>query len=174
MQLHLRRQSHRHRGGVDYQLTLLALLSAHESDIVDANDWWEIDLYQSQHMLDLLERRQEIKYSELVPLDPELTFEERLFKMSRFEQALWKGAKLLWNSARLSRAHHITLADLVAGRQIEGDLDEVTLTEAIITKSCEILDAKLNAANSYNGGASVVGFGKPKPVIAPKLPRRLA
>ncbi len=173
MQLHLRRHSHRRRGSVCYHITMLALLSPAERAIVDANDWWGIDLYQSQHMLDLIAQRNDIAGMPLVPLDPELTFEQRLFKMSLIEQALWKGAQLLWNSVKLNRALRITVADLVDGRNIDGDLDDVTATEAIIIKSCEILDAKLSAAQSFHGGASVVTLGKPKILPPPKPPRRI-
>ena len=176
MQLHIRRDRCRHARCHCYSVRLLALFSDEETAVVDANAWWQKDLYQSQQMLDLLERHDAIADTPIVPLDPDLPFAETLFKAGPFEQLLWKGAKLLINSARLGRAHHITVADLTDGVELSGTLDEITTTEAIIVNSLEILDAKLCAARTFHGGASIVPIGSAARALPPPQtrPRRLS
>lgn len=167
MQLHVRRDRCRHRRCRCYTLRLLLLLDAEEAAAVAANDWGRHDIYQSQRLLDLAAERQRIAETPIAPLDPELPIAETIFKAGPFEHMLLKGARLLVNSVKLSRAHHITVADLVDGVELSGSFDEIQLTEALILKGLEALDANVRRARHHDGGATLVQIGPAMPPTRP-------
>jgi hypothetical protein len=174
MNLHIRRSTITqstfwHGNCVLYQLRIVALFETNEVAIIAANRWWGHDLYRSQHLLDCADRYAEIHSEPLRPPDP-----DRVMQLGIIEQWAWKQARLAVASHRISTAHRITIGDLANGVHLDGDLDSITTTEAMLTEACKILDAKLNAARAFHGGADIRRIGATTQPLPQRQPRRIA
>lgn len=175
MHLYFRRSHTTRSCCVSYVTRIIAVFDDVETATVSANRWWGIDVFRSQQLLDLVQQREDIQNLPTIPLEPLRVLENSLAILPPLNSWLAKKVKLAVNSWRIDHAHHITLRDLVRGVELSGSLDEVTMTEDIITKSVQILDAKLNAARSFNGTATIVNLSPPRPAAPPPQPlRRLA
>lgn len=151
---------HRH---LMYMLRVVALLDDAEERLVDANDWWSRSLYLSQHYLDLEQAR------EVIRAQPVNTSEVSLLNplpLSYIGSAVWKQVRLAANASALGKAHRITVRDLVAGVHLEcTDIEEIALTEKLISDAAERLSRVLDVASGYSGRAELIHFKEPPPPL---------
>lgn len=174
MQLYISRQRrwcehlfHRHPM---YVLRIVALLDADEETLIRINGWWSREVFLSQAYLDLAVARDTL---EAEPVDTSEVSLLNPLPLSFIGSALWKQVRLASNASALKRAHRITVRDLVDGVHLESpDVEEIALTEKLISDGAERLSRTLDLAGGYSGRTELVRFNEP-PSRAPRPQRRL-
>lgn len=174
MQLYISRQRrwcehlfHRHPM---YVLRIVALLDADEVTHVQINNWWSREIFLSQAHLDLMAARDTLKAEPVNTSDVSLL---NPLPLSYIGSALWKQVRLASNASALKRAHRICVRDLVDGVHLESpDIEEIALTEKLITDGAERLSRTLDLARGYSGRTELVRFNEP-PSLQPQPQRRL-